>query len=1128
MSNNLIKLTGLSKILILLALILFCIFALNSVNAEEFNDSNSETNIFSKNLNIPQNNIDISSSNANLPENNGISQSSANAFSSSENIIAADSNITKWIQNLHISGSPIVTSDGNTIYACEYNGSLYAFNKDGSVKWNFKTSANLLNSPALGTSGTIYVINQANILYAINPSGTLKWSRAIGIIGDRNSGSSPVCDEDENIYFTTYNGMLGSFTKDGDLRWNTQLHGNVNQMAGFNIIKVPYILGTPVISSGRLYITDLHDLDTGHFYQTGIRIICVNTSNGNILWENTFDQNGASIQHNSIAIGPDGTVYITTNRGWNEGLINGIIVHVDGSGSYYTTFENFYINNTSLYAFSPDGNLLWKWGNNSTGLKVLGAPFISSNGIIYILYDNGLFAIYNGEILWNYIFSDVLSISYLDPIVDGAGVIYISTNIGLIAFNHDGSIKWTKTTNPVTNPITIGSDGTIYFSDDNYLYALNKATAKFTYNVVSNLDVKFTDTSDGNSFYYHWDFGDGNYSTERNPTHTYRNNGNYTVTLTISTGSYLTNFTMVITVIDRTPPYISVSHPSGSYNQEILVNAILNKEGKIYYTIDGSDPVIGGNLFNNALITSNTTLRLIAIDLSGNPSPIYTFKYVILNNNSPNSNGVNSNFNSNNPNINGSNNQGSNLPIRTVSPKPILLPDLKIVSTRVNGEWIFVKIKNIGTATSSKAKLLIHYNKKFNKIVNVGKIAKSKSTVIKIKFFKNLAKKTKIAEVNYKRLSKESNYSNNRVRFKNSIIKKSQVDLVITTTRTKGSYCYIRVKNIGKKDSSETSLVVYRGKKHKIVNVPKIGGGKSKLVKVKFFKNLMSKSKFAQVNFNKKARESNYNNNVVKFKNSITHNSYRTNDSSNGIKLINNNNITNSSGLVNGVDLIVTQIVRLPLTDEQLNDPKYYTSTVYNVTIKNQGTESAGVSELKIGLSDEHYRIYDVPALKSGESVSLTVFFINEDYRDHRDHWGIGFTNFTSGEYLTKYVTVNYNNKVNEANYNNNHFTFKENYHLYLPNLKVTDIKRNGNVYSITIFNNGTSIANPTKLLMWYDNSNVMAVNVPEVNVGKSVIVYINFFPFSSHSLLDKYIMLNYDRTILESNYADNSVKFKI
>ncbi len=60
--------------------------------------------------------------------------------------------------------------------------------------------------------------------------------------------------------------------------------------------------------------------------------------------------------------------------------------------------------------------------------------------------------------------------------------------------------------------------------------------ADFSADVVKGkapLDVKFTDKSRGEIQTYEWDFGDGNTSTESDPTHTYSKGGKYTVKLTV-------------------------------------------------------------------------------------------------------------------------------------------------------------------------------------------------------------------------------------------------------------------------------------------------------------------------------------------------------------------------------------------------------------------------------------------------------------------------------------------------------------------------------------------------------------------------------------------------------------------
>jgi PKD repeat protein len=57
-------------------------------------------------------------------------------------------------------------------------------------------------------------------------------------------------------------------------------------------------------------------------------------------------------------------------------------------------------------------------------------------------------------------------------------------------------------------------------------------SSDFTYNI-NLFDVAFNNLSTGGGT-YHWDFGDGSFSQDENPVHTYATSGNYTVNLTLT------------------------------------------------------------------------------------------------------------------------------------------------------------------------------------------------------------------------------------------------------------------------------------------------------------------------------------------------------------------------------------------------------------------------------------------------------------------------------------------------------------------------------------------------------------------------------------------------------------------
>ncbi|MFN8144974.1 MAG: PKD domain-containing protein [Bacteroidia bacterium] len=78
------------------------------------------------------------------------------------------------------------------------------------------------------------------------------------------------------------------------------------------------------------------------------------------------------------------------------------------------------------------------------------------------------------------------------------------------------------------------TDGTCSSSIGQYVVANGDPTASFSIANVNGNTVDFTDASSGTNLTYDWDFGDGNTSTDQNPSHTYNCPGDYTVRLIVN------------------------------------------------------------------------------------------------------------------------------------------------------------------------------------------------------------------------------------------------------------------------------------------------------------------------------------------------------------------------------------------------------------------------------------------------------------------------------------------------------------------------------------------------------------------------------------------------------------------
>lgn len=85
----------------------------------------------------------------------------------------------------YVTGSPAIGYGGTLYINTWYTGSvgtMLAVNPwDGAVLWQFSGGSGFKLSPAVGSDGTIYTGCDDGSVYAINPDGTLKWKRTVSV-----------------------------------------------------------------------------------------------------------------------------------------------------------------------------------------------------------------------------------------------------------------------------------------------------------------------------------------------------------------------------------------------------------------------------------------------------------------------------------------------------------------------------------------------------------------------------------------------------------------------------------------------------------------------------------------------------------------------------------------------------------------------------------------------------------------------------------------------------------------------------------------------------------------------------------------------------------------------------------
>ena len=122
---------------------------------------------------------------------------------------------------------------------------------------------------------------------------------------------------------------------------------------------------------------------------------------------------------------------------------------------------------------------------------------------------------------------------------------------------------------PNGNRINIGPDGDTCYASKSELNLPTPTlpTSSFSSNITSGyapLPIQFIDVSQ-NTTAWNWDFGDGTYSTQQNPMHTYSAAGNYTVMLSVSNENGTDSKTSTINVSEHS--VLPVADFSGSVSQ---------------------------------------------------------------------------------------------------------------------------------------------------------------------------------------------------------------------------------------------------------------------------------------------------------------------------------------------------------------------------------------------------------------------------------------------------------------------------------------------------------------------------------------------------------------------------------
>ncbi len=306
--------------------------------------------------------------------------------------VGPDSPVLKWSLDIQHKWNGLAIADNGVIYTTVSNRNMSATSPRGELLWTYATDGWIVSDPALGHDGTVYFSSLDDYLYALNPDGSLRWKYDTG----GYTTSSPVIAADGTVYSTGVGGLY-AFEPGGDLLWQFSYGGEG--------------MGCPAIAPD------------GTVYFSSWDLFAVNPD-GTMKWCAPRPVATCS----SICIGPDGTVYCSV---YNDGFDDSAEEAADDP-------------NREMFAVSPAGEFKW-----SLDLRFHTAPAIAADGTLYFVDLKTLYAINpDSTIKWTY-----PGISYSTDVclaVDGNGTLYAgisdynSAEAKLLAFNPDGSVKWSQ------------------------------------------------------------------------------------------------------------------------------------------------------------------------------------------------------------------------------------------------------------------------------------------------------------------------------------------------------------------------------------------------------------------------------------------------------------------------------------------------------------------------------------------------------------------------------------------------------------------------------------------------------------------------------------------------------------
>ncbi len=231
--------------------------------------------------------------------------------------------------------SPVVSAAGQIVIG-DSSGEVHAFNTVASELWSYQTDGPIDSAAAISLDGTAYVQTTNGTLYAIEEDGSLRWSRTVG-----QSDASPKIAGNGRIYV----GGSDNNGPGGSTRYLVLAYSAAGARVGSTVVDARVTTAPSIAPDGTVWVGTAagtlyemsYDLDTAisHTISPGSAIgdglaladdadqtVLVPTAAGQVVaWSAASDSVrwtfvASDTVRSAPALGPEGKVFFGSQDGW--------------------------------------------------------------------------------------------------------------------------------------------------------------------------------------------------------------------------------------------------------------------------------------------------------------------------------------------------------------------------------------------------------------------------------------------------------------------------------------------------------------------------------------------------------------------------------------------------------------------------------------------------------------------------------------------------------------------------------------------------------------------------------------------------------------------------------------------